>query len=57
MSKTRGKKMIETKQIIDGYVKNNVWAPGDEYLTVTVQVDSSNFSPGDSVKVTIEKSK
>ena len=36
------------------YVKNNVWGPGDEYLTVEVQVDSSKFKRGDRVKVTIE---
>ena len=37
------------------HVKNNVLGPGDEYLTVTVQVDSSKFKRGDLVKVTIDK--
>ena len=37
------------------YVKNNVWGPGDEYLTVEVQVDSSKFKRGDDVKITVEK--
>lgn len=36
------------------YVKNNVWGPGDEYLTVDVQVDSSKFKRGEHVKVTVE---
>ena len=37
------------------HVKNNVWGPGDEYLTVEVQVDSSKFKCGDLVKVTVDK--
>ena len=43
------------QQIITSYVKNNVWDPGDEYLTVTVQVDSSKFKRGDLVKATVDK--
>ena len=43
------------QQIITSYVKNNVWGPDDEYLTVTVQVDSSKFKRGDLVKVTVDK--
>lgn len=37
------------------HVKNNAWGPGDEYLTVEVQVDSSKFKRGDLVKVTVDK--
>ena len=43
------------QQIITSYVKNNVWGPDDEYLTVTVQVDSLKFKRGDLVKVTVDK--
>lgn len=42
-------------EIITSYVKNNVWGPDDEYLTVTVQVDSLKFKKGDVVKVTVDK--
>ena len=42
-------------EVITGHVKNNVWGPDDEYLTVEVQVDGSKFKKGDAVKVTIEK--
>ena len=42
------------QQIITSHVKNNVWGPRDEYLTVEVQVDSSKFKRGDQVKATIE---
>ena len=42
-------------QTITSYVKNNVWEPGDKYLTVEVQVDSSKFKRGDLVKVTVDK--
>ena len=42
-------------QTITSYVKNNVWGPGDEYLTVEVQVDSSKFKRGALVKVTVDK--
>ena len=48
--------MTEIKQTIDAHVRNNVWGHDDEYLTVTVQVDSSNFYPVQPVKVTVEKS-
>ena len=41
------------KEIIESYVKNNVWDIDDEYLTVEVQVD--NFKRGDKVRVVIEK--
>ena len=42
-------------QMSTSHVQNNVWGSGDEYLTVTVQVDSSKFKRGDLVKVTIDK--
>lgn len=41
------------KETMNSYVRKNVWAPDDVYMTVTVQVDK--FKPGDKVKVTVEK--
>ncbi|MCK4668162.1 hypothetical protein KAU33_15525 [Candidatus Dependentiae bacterium] len=43
------------EQTITGRVKNNVWGPNDEYLTVEVQVDSLKFKEGDAVEVTVKK--
>lgn len=43
------------QEIITSYVEKKVWDQDDEYLTVTVQVDSSKFKRGDSVKVTVDK--
>lgn len=43
------------EQIITGHVNEKVWGPGDTYLTVEVQVDSSIFKSNDTVKVTVEQ--
>ena len=43
------------EQIITGRVKNNVWGPEDEYLTVEVQVDELKFKERDAVEVTVKK--
>ena len=43
------------QEVITSYVNKNVWSQDDEYLTVTVQVDSAKFKRGDRVKVTVDK--
>lgn len=43
------------QQIITSYVDKKTWGPDDEYLTITVQVDSSKFKRGDLVEVTVDK--
>ena len=42
------------KETINSHVQRNMWAPDDEYLTVSVQVDSFKFKQGDRVKVIVE---
>ena len=47
--------IVKMQQIITSYVNKNTWGPDDEYLTVTVSVDSSKFKRGDLVKVIVDK--
>ncbi|MCK5520310.1 MAG: hypothetical protein KAI81_04295 [Candidatus Marinimicrobia bacterium] len=46
---------MTTKQIINSWVDSKTWDVDDEYLTVTVQVDSYKFKRGDKVTVEISK--
>ena len=39
----------------EAIVVEKVWGPDDTYLTVEVQVDSSQFKRGDKVEVMVRK--
>ena len=47
-----GTKKQQTKTT---HIRSKHWGPDDDYLTVEIQVDSSIFSPGEYVKVTVEE--